>query len=608
MKRTIKYSKKKHIDIFILLFLVSWIPRVVLALNAIPIKNVSDDVALLSTAAFFAGDNWNSVVSNAGYYGFGFYGLFFWLFRMKLDAVTIFKVIVFVVSIMQALSAPICMWIMYHEFHITNLRYCFGVAVFVSYLVVNRVCTVSNEHPINLLVWIVIWILCHIINKLNQKERTYGGILLIFLLIYSLTIHTRNIVLCIAIILGLSIYMLVYKSRMFLSIKMLPVGICACGMYFLVQKLITVVQQNLWIVEGNEKLRNASYSVSIQEGLSITDIIKSAYFIIIGQLNAVNFFTLGVAAFLLCMIGNFLLENIRKRSGTKEEKCLFGIAVILLLSIGAMIFAQSLSWLSGVAEGIKSDNYADVYSFKAFSYLRYFMPFIGPLAMVGMIICYYKKDKIRGCLHGAYYLSYILIIQWLTFILPKLKNNPEGFTTALSGLGFVKDYADVSETNYYLMIHFFVLAIFLFSFFIIKKRYKILFLGLIGVMVYQYYFCAYYSDYLISKKNTEMVNAGYKTLTQIQSSENITLPVLYVYDASQKNDHQNFYMYQFYFPYSQIIPELPKDEITDVIIISNQEIKEKLGKEYFSKRLDENEYIYLGEGKYSDLVKKYIED
>ena len=604
MKNRMNAIRKVSNNKFIIVFLLSWIPRLALALNSIPIKNVSDDVALLATTAFFAGDNWSSVVSHAGYYGFGFYGLFFWLFRMKLDPVTIFRVIVLCISIMQALSAPICMWIMYHEFHITNKIFCFGVALLVPYLVVNRVCTVSNEHPINLLVWIVVWILCHVINKLNKHEKSYGGFLLVILLVYSLTIHTRNIVLCIAIVLGLIIYMLVYRSKIFLSKKLFAIGISACGLYICVQKLVTLVQQNLWVTDGGDSLRNASYSVSIRDDLSIKDILEAIYYIIVGQFNAINFFTVGVAAFLIYIIGTFIFENIRKRNGTKEEKCLFGMAVILILSIGAMIFAQSLSWLSGVAEGLKSDDYATVYSFKAFSYLRYFMPFIGPLVMVGMIICYYKKDEIIGCLHGAHYLSYILIIQWLIFILPKLKNNPEGFTTALSGLGFVKDYADVSELNYYLMIHIFVLVVFLFSFFIKKKRYKILFLGLIGVMSYQYFFCAHYSDYLVSKENTEMVDAGYKTLTQIQSSENITLPVLYVYDASQKTDHQNFYMYQFYFPYSQIIPELPKVEITDVIIISNQEIKEKLGKEYFSKRLDENEYIYLGEGKYADLVKK----
>ena len=67
-------------------------------------------------------------------------------------------------------------------------------------------------------------------------------------------------------------------------------------------------------------------------------------------------------------------------------------------------------------------------------------------------------------------------------------------------------------------------------------------------------------------------------------------------------------MYQFYFPYSTIIPTLPDDVAEDVIIISNVEMEDQIGDEYFAKSLDENEYIYLGEGKYSDIIKKYLKD
>ena len=580
----------------------------VLALNAIPIKNVSDDVALLSTAAFFAGDNWNSIISNAGYYGFGFYGLFFFLFRMKLEAETIFRVIVSCVSIMQALSAPICMWVMYYTFHITNWKYCFASSLLVSYLVVNRVCTVSNEHPINFLVWIVILLFCHIFNKVNEGKKTNTVILLILLLLYGLTIHTRSLVLCLAIAVGMFIYALVYKSRKVISKKVFLIAFFLLGIYFLINKSIAFVQQNLWISDETSTLRNASYSVSINDELSVFDIIKTVYLIIVGQINAINFFTVGLSAFLLWAIGKFLIENIRKRTACKEEKCLFAMSAILILAIGGMIFAHSLSWLSGVAEGIISDDYASVYAFKAFSYLRYFMPFIGPLTMVGMVICYYKKNEIMSYIHGSHYLCCVLLIQWMAFIFPKLKDNPQGFTTGLAGLGLVKDYAKVDEGNYYFMIHIFIVGLFIFSYLLKKQRYKFLLGGLIGIMVYQYFFCAYYSDYRVSRDNMKMINSGYEILDQIQEDEDITFPVLYVYDASTKTDHQNFYLYQFYFPYCHIVPELPEDGVEDVILITNKKIDDQLDDDYYSKRLDNNEYLYLGEGQYSDLVKQYIED
>lgn len=605
--KNIIYRKDFFIK-YLLVFLLSWIPRLILALFAIPIKSVSDDVALLSTAAFFAGNDWSNVVSHAGYYGFGYYGLFFWLFRMELEPETIFRVIVVFISLMQALAAPICMYIMHHEFKITNAKYCFAVSVLVSYLVVNRVCTVSNEHPINLLVWLVVLILCRILNNENTLKRAQGGMLLVTLLIYGLTIHTRNIVICITVVLGIIIYMLVYQYRFVFSKKIVIKCIYIGILYILIHNFILYIQRQLWRVGDSEALRNATYSISINENLSVIDIIKAWYCIIIGQISAINFFTIGMSAFLIIMIGEFLVNNLKKRNGTNVEKCLFLLAVILILSVGAMILGQSLSWLSGVAKGIKSGEYSTVYAFKAFSYLRYFMPFIGPLCMVGMVICYYKRDDLNRILGRAQLFSCLIFIQWIIFILPKLKNNPEGFTTSLAGLGIVKRYSDVNEINYFFMFHICVLSFFLLSFLLKKKKIKPIFLILIGVMVYQYFFCAYYSDRLVSKQNYKMVNAGHELLAKIQDEENITFPLIYVFDSSERTDHQNFYMYQFYFPYSTIIPTLPDDVAEDVIIISNVEMEDQIGDEYFAKSLDENEYIYLGEGKYSDIIKKYLED
>ena len=56
---------------YIWAFLIALLPRLFWSLQAIPLRTVSDELSTMNGAVFFSSQNWNAVVSKAGYYGFG---------------------------------------------------------------------------------------------------------------------------------------------------------------------------------------------------------------------------------------------------------------------------------------------------------------------------------------------------------------------------------------------------------------------------------------------------------------------------------------------------------------------------------------------------------
>ena len=88
---TAKNETLKRWAVLACLFLVAWIPRVILCMQTVPVRTLSDELATISGAAYFAGLDWSAVISNAGYYGSGFSALFAPLFLLTDNPFVIYK-------------------------------------------------------------------------------------------------------------------------------------------------------------------------------------------------------------------------------------------------------------------------------------------------------------------------------------------------------------------------------------------------------------------------------------------------------------------------------------------------------------------------------------
>ena len=71
---------------------------------------------------------------------------------------------------------------------------------------------------------------------------------------------------------------------------------------------------------------------------------------------------------------------------------------------------------------------------------------------------------------------------------------------------------------------------------------------------------------------------------------------IYVYDSTEKEDHQNYMMYQFLLKKYHIVPGLPSMEEAEAIVFSNGLLtndEELIQSGYRCTQLDENEFVYI---------------
>src|SRR5699024_1498297 len=87
-----------------------------------------------------------------------------------------------------------------------------------SYLVTDCSIIIFNEHPLMLCSWIIAWLLLYLQKNLdNNKKKIRATLLLILVLGYSLTLHTRAIAFWLAVGIAVLFYAWIYR-RFLISI------------------------------------------------------------------------------------------------------------------------------------------------------------------------------------------------------------------------------------------------------------------------------------------------------------------------------------------------------------------------------------------------------
>lgn len=89
------------------------------------------------------------------------------------------------------------------------------------------------------------------------------------------------------------------------------------------------------------------------------------------------------------------------------------------------IAAQSLTWIATATNAIMDGYGTKEYGTKAFTYLRYMMPYLQPLLMLVFVTMEKQKDLFLSCFRKS--IKYIVLIQgiWLAFILPYCYGNKQ---------------------------------------------------------------------------------------------------------------------------------------------------------------------------------------
>lgn len=592
-------------------YLLAALPKFVMVFGAVPLRTNSDELATLASAAYFAGYDWSAVVSNAGYYGFGYYSLFAPLFACTDDPVLLYRTILGITCFVQSIAAILAYYIMVHRLQVQNRPFSCLLAAAVTYMTGSRIVYVYNEHIILLLVWVLAWILLELVRTdLTRRRRTVYTLLLILTLSYGLTIHTRLLVLWIAVACIIVLFFLLYKRWLVSWVALIP---AAAAGYVGSKQLVNLLQNWIWNA-GSGPIRNATIYVSSDIDLFSPQTLLAMFSIITGQLNTVSFFTGGFV--IICVISVLILfwSELRRRiNGGKLSPFMnetFPAILVLggtfLLCIGGTIAGQSLTWLPQTVDAMADGRPTMVYGIKSFTYMRYFAPYVGPVLVAGSVHTLRSRIRRKHVLFSALIASIVLLALWCIFNLPYLADNLQTYEPLVAvGLGKY----DYREKDNFLLANYLIAivlsGIIFWCAYLLLSREK--FCGFAGLMfaflTWQYIYTAIFFDFQAQSDRAPYYDGGYAAIQQAE--EHGTLPqCLYAVDGSKATDHQNFYLYQFWLNRYQIQPEVPSPDVPEAIVLCNRADYPALRiAGYSMAQLDEDEWLYVKGETYRQLFE-----
>ena len=593
----------------LVVFGVAFIPRMVLCLFADPIRTPSDEMGTLAIASVVSGLDWNQVTSAAGYYGFGSTILFSFILKLFSNPYIIYRLYLIAQALLQSFGAIICMHILkkYFEKLPEKMRVLFAITT--NYLVMTRALVIYNEHMLILLAWLLAWILLYLSNNCkNYKKRLKGTALLVFLMIYGLTVHIRFLVVWIAILIIVLIKYF-YKRETLVDFRAFLPGIILG--YLGINRVLDYVQNHFWVSETGEAIRNTEISTNGIKLLLNPSSWQAWLNTIIGEINTGNIITGGliILGFVLALVGIYqiFLTFVTKSNKRLDENILILVLFFGLCIIGTIV-AQSFIWLPETSDVINVGvvNSCFNYGVKAFTYVRYYGPYCGPFVLGALLYLTNSYDKVKQIWKWTACAFALIQIYWLTCIVPYLYNTKIGIALEVFyPFSFTSLYE--KETVWYIFIAALIISLLIFfCLYIFHKKSKlyipviILFISLF----YQYIYNACNYDYPMQQEQVAKVSESYELI----QNNTIKLPhEIYVYDTSSLTDHQTFFTYQFYFNSNKVIPGLPERNIEEAVVFvnyPNEECKILLEEGFKCKKIADNQMIFV---KGKNLQNKFEE-
>ena len=574
-------AKKKNYDI-VVIFLLCLLPRLIISLQTYPVLYPSDEVSSFSAPAMLAGYDWSAVVSHAGYYGFGFLFLFAPLFKMGMDPVWIYRIIQMVLSVMEAGCSIICYAVIPCLFSGISRKKRNLITLSSSLLTAASTLTMGehNEATACFLVWCTLYLLAHILAE-KGKTKIKHEVILLLLLAWSLTIHSRLLMLHLCLLLISAVTLIMYGKLPFHLF--FYVGLAA--VYLVTQKVTDAYRGLIWNTTGSIKNASATDQVGMflpfirEHGFS-WDVVGYAAVNVLGQIYTAFVFTGGALA--LAVSASVISWFPLKRKHKMEKSDIMFICELFLICCAlGQIAGTTVSWMPGYFNG-------SAYSTKAITYLRYFGPYLPPLMMLGLLRVEMNPARRKQFVRGMLVLMAVLTVLWYWKIWPIVneggRQHGDMFFAFMSGVHFGQP---VLEANYLQagLIAMEIALLFAVLFSWEKETFAYLLLSFILLSTR-----ADQGSRTISSgfRVYQTADGGYRAIQAIRRE----MPVdqIHMYDTSARTNHQTWYLYQYLNYDVRVIPELP--DIGDKGILFTDG-KINIDRDcYGYVRLGSNEYAY----------------
>ena len=598
------HGKMQTAGYLILSFLICLIPRLLFLKDVYPLNVTGDETFMFMPAATWAGLDWSGNAGSYRYYGYGFVALLTPLFKYIESPVGLYRIIVGFMILFQALVGPISYHIMKKYFSMKNNLLTVAVSVACSYLVFLRAVYVYNEFIYDLFVWLIFLCLLELLqNQKNKVKKAVSTGILMVLLVYEMTIHSRAVALWIALAVTVLFYLWVYR-RCILSI---PVTFILGGIgYFFSQKGIDYIVNMFTNAASSSEIGNTSVSFSIS---SIFTSVKAGIgwiYIVLGQINSMILVTGGIAI-IGAMIGCHMLWKslFRKKEiveGTYLTRNYFLVFTFGLAASAITILGQAFSWLPGVIQTIESGQATD--GMRAVTYLRYYGIYFVPVFMLGIVWCVQNKNKLRAYLIPIGLITLVLEGFWTVFIVPYISDF-NGTSWDSNVFSLTKGWEDTIRIRSYLpAIAITVIFLAVFCVLILKRKYTLSTVLLCVLLVYSYGFNCIYHEGERGQINYSYVDKSYEIFQKLKGQ---AVPEeLYVDNTSFPETGQSLVSQcQFMLKDEKIIAGIPwnAEKTTIFITCDPRENTHLLKNGFLCAQLDKNEYWYVKGEKIQDALK-----
>lgn len=590
-KKLHKY--KMQIGVFIIVFLL----HIIYNPSICTITSLPTELAAFALAAKFSGYDWSVLMNETAYYGTGFYTLFMPLFLLIKDTYILHQLILFVVTIVATIPSVICYQIMVQYFEINNKLYAGIASVSLSYFAVIRNNIAINEHPLRLILWLVILFWLKSYNTNSQKQRIIYSVLIASLLGYSLTIHTRALTFIIAFFLTVLIAYLLFKK----TIIHIPVfmSMLFCSV-FLANRYISYTTKTIWQTTSSDLDNSIS---TIAKGIKMLNLlfskeaIQGVINIFTGQVFAGNIYSCGLLGIFIVIFIKEIMNIIRCRLCKDKtvllkidvsRQNLFLILFCMFVCITATILMHCLLSLEGAMLSIERNTGAKVYF-----YLRYYFYYLQPVFMVFMVFLYkYKEKLVKEVLTGSG-VCVLLSIPVFIYIAATTVENPTlrldySYYLAPFTLRRYKEMINLIDFAAVLK----VLLLINFIIYILVKRKKVLSVALFIMILLAYE----YSYLVFGVTQCDAINQyskidSFKEIIYENPNINSRIKTLY-YSGSTFPA----YVAQYEMPSMQISMGNPEETVKGELVLRENKLSlktlQKFGWRYMAV-LDENEILYI---------------
>lgn len=586
-----KIKRNKYIWIA---FLVALLPRLLFLVKTYPISITGDEMFSMWPAAKFLGYDWSGVMRDYRYNGYGYTVLWIPFMALIKNPVALYRSMVGLMALCQALVAPISFHLMKKYFHMEDEKVTCLLAVTCSYLVAVRATYTYPEFVYVLVVWLVVWALLKLTTENvqnNRKLKAFYTIVLFMIMAYAYTVHSRGLALWIALAVTIVLYLWIYK-KILVSV---PVCIVA-GIPSLLTVRIGINKVIGFLGKGDAgSVGNTTPRVShsMIELFANPKSWTAWADIIIGELNESVILTGGIAVAIVIVMCMLIWQALCKEKKIVAEDKSYYLPYILtgifcICAIGITIGGQSLTWLGGVVQLMENNESGDYY--RAITYLRYYAAYIGPLFIAGIGYILQHKEIIEKIKGKILLVTGLLQGYWVLVILPVLCYEL-GCVWSYAPFSLTKGFAaDSVGIRSYLPGTLFAFAFMIISYQLFKrKKEKIVIEILCIVLMYTYLFNGVYHERYRGEQNYQSCNFIAEWVEK-EEKDGIKIDKIYVEDGACDVLELQYLMAE-----KKIIIGTPEEEDGSYLCHDPKTLSKKLRDNSIEYQINNETYLYVWE-------------